>query len=311
MASAFHAAPTRKALIGFWLPTKDGLLFAWTEMLPATSGSTGIMPPATPGNIAVPQNTLAEKGDALVVQNFKNVSAELPPLQNPTFSPLQTKPNTVRGWAKNLSGQPLANVEVAVDCSVGGGFRTTHKARTNAQGLYELLLPIGVAEVVGADYDMEWDGETLTRRLAPASGEFTQFNAQDGHIENLVLKSASEYGANIRVLNNLPAGGTIQVTLTPQGATADGAPARPLVFRYPSGMAKSEIFFQFIPIAKYTLTAKLIEDGNELPLQVRPTFGDEPELKSSLPVTWESGIDYLSGKIGKSHLRAFQVVLEP
>jgi hypothetical protein len=250
-------------------------------------------------------------GDAVLVTNFKNVSAALPALKNPTFAPLQKKPRAVRGWAKDMSGKPLAGVEVAVHCSAGGGFRTTHKARTNAQGLYEVVLPVGVAEVVQADYKQTWNGQTFDRMLAPASGNFTQFNAQNGHVENLVLKSTGQYGANIRILHGLSEGGTIQITLAPQGTTADGAPARTLVFRYPSGIGTGETYLQFIPLAKYTISAKLLEDGEELPLRVRNTFGDDQELKASLPVKWESGYDALSGDTGESHLRAFQVVLEP
>lgn len=255
---------------------------------------------------------LPDLGDNVVlVTNFKNVSASLPALKNPTFAPSQKKPRVVRGWAKDMSGKPLAGVEVAVHCSAGGGFRTTHKGRSNAQGLYEVMLPAGVAEVVQADYKQTWNGQTFERRLGPASGNFTQFNAQNGHVENLVLKSTGEYGGNIRVLHGLSEGGTIQITLTPQGTTADGAPARTLVFRYPSGIGTGETFLQFIPVAQYSLSAKLLEDGEELPIRVRNTFGDDQQLKSSLPVKWESGYDAISGDTGNSNLRAFQVVLEP
>ena len=290
-------AAKNQTLLGTYIQSDDALVL-------------GLMPvqfKAAP--VAKP---LPDVGEGVVlVTNFKNVSAGLPALKNPTFAPLQPKPRTVRGWAKDMGGKALDGVEVAVQCSAGGGFRTTHKARTNAQGLYEVLLPAGVAEVVQADYQMTWNGQTFDRRLGAATGNFTQFNSAEGHVENLVLKAAGEYGGNIRVLQGLPEGGTIEITLQPQGTTADGAPARTLVFRYASGMRTGETFLQFIPLAKYTLSAKLIDSDETLPVRVRHTFGDDQELKTSLPVTWESGYDYLSGDTGKSNLRAFQVVLEP
>jgi hypothetical protein len=42
MVTALRTVPTRKALIGFWMPGDDALLLAWTEMLPATPASTTI-----------------------------------------------------------------------------------------------------------------------------------------------------------------------------------------------------------------------------------------------------------------------------
>jgi hypothetical protein len=93
----------------------------------------------------------------------------------------------------------------------------------------------------------------------------------------------------------------------------DGSTGRTFVYRYPSGIGTSEKFLNFLPLGRYTLTARLLDDGDVLPIRVANTFGsdEEREPKTSIQVNFESGYDALSGNTGKSRIRAFQVSLQP
>ncbi|HEX9995541.1 MAG TPA: hypothetical protein VGB45_00230 [Abditibacterium sp.] len=60
MVTALKATPNRKALIGFWAPSKDALVLAWTEMLPAKPKS-GSKAKTAPKPSAAPKPNTAPK----------------------------------------------------------------------------------------------------------------------------------------------------------------------------------------------------------------------------------------------------------
>lgn len=287
------------ALLGVWLQSQDTLALGLLPMEFKAKPKEAPLPDLGPG--------------VVLVKDFHESAKGMTPLPLPSFQAIARKPSMARGFAKDGSGKPLVGVDVAVEVSAGGGFRTTHHARTNAQGLYEVLLPAGVAKVVEAKANISFNGQTLELFLSPVKGETEQFDAQAGHVDNFVLRSSGEYGANIRVLHAMPEGGTIEITVAPQGRQMDGSQGHTFVYRYASGLPTEETFLEHIPVGRYQISARYLEDGDALPLRVRRTFGNEDETQpqASLPVEWVSGIDAISGHFGKSHLRAFQVTLVP
>lgn len=249
--------------------------------------------------------------NAVLVKNIDDTMTSLPRRALPTFPPLARKPRMVRGWLRDMGGRPIANAEVAVYSSVGGGFRTTHKARSNAQGLYEVLLPTGIAEVAQVDTDVSYNGQTFNLRLEPASGQARQFNGQNGHVENYVLRVAGTSGGTVRVLDNQEKG-VIEITLTPIGRQIDGSPGYTLVYRFDTGDYRSETYLNGMPLGRYNLTARLLDDGEALPLRAKRTVGNDT-LKSSLQIDFKPGFDYSSSNVNKSNFNvlAFEVILEP
>jgi hypothetical protein len=301
-AAYFQATNEAKgeSVLGAWLEDDDALAVA---LLPVEFKAKPKAKPL-PG---------VEGEGVVLVKDFTDSTKGLPAPKMPAFPRIAIKPGTVRGLAKDGGGKPIVGAQVVVHCSAGGGFRTSHKARTNAQGLYEVLLPTGIAEVVEAKANINYNGRKYEMSLHPVGGDFKQFEARKGHIQHLILRTSGEYGGNIRVLHGVPEGGTIEITVKPQGRQMDGSTGRTFVYRYPSGIGTGEKFLQFLPLGGYQITARLLEDGEALPLRVARTFGSEEETQpqSSLPVVFESGMDSLSGNTGKSGIRAFQVTLKP
>jgi hypothetical protein len=157
MVSALKSAPTSKALIGFWAPSKDALVLAWTEMLPAKTQSA---PPkatktkaATTSNTKTPTPALAAPSSPSSARTFDvdsnggvvNVMKGATP-KLPTFSTLEPKAGSVRGFVKDAAGKPIEGAVIGVRSSATGGFHSGAQGKTDAKGYYEIQVPWGAAE---------------------------------------------------------------------------------------------------------------------------------------------------------------------
>jgi hypothetical protein len=69
-----------------------------------------------------------------------------------------------------------------------------------------------------------------------------------------------------------------------------------------------------IPIGRYTMTAKVYDGEDSLPLRVRRTFrgddGEEPQLAVSLPVEFESDLKQHTLP-GQTNIRRFEATIHP
>jgi hypothetical protein len=291
-----------EALVGGWVPG-DGMLAL--ALLPVTFKAAA-KPAALPD---------VKTGEGVVlVQDINETMKGVAPPKTPVFPPMTRKPNTVRGLVKDGAGRPIAGAQVAVYSSAGGGFRTTHKAVSNAQGLYEVLLPVGVGEIAEATCKVRYNDQIYDLPLRQVGGQPVTFSGKDGSVANFVLQTWGEYGAALRVLDNVDKG-TIELTLTPQGKLLDGTAGRTFVYRYDSSTGSGENYLNGLPLGRYRLTARLLDDGEALPLRVGNTFGSEAEreLKDSLQVDFKPGYtfsEYNRGKNNKS-IQRFEVTLEP
>jgi hypothetical protein len=213
------------------------------------------------------------------------------------------------------AGRPIAGARIAVYASAGGGFRTTHKAVTDAQGAYEVPLPAGVGEVAEGTTKVSYSGKTFELPLRPVgSGAGSTFDTAKGHVQNFVLGTAGEFGGTIRLINVVDEG-IIEVVLTPDGPLLDGSAGRPLVFRFDAGETHSETYLNGIPLGRYTLKARLLDDGEALPLRAGRTFGTDAEraLGATLRVEFVPGYTFSQANPGKSNSRVayFEGVIKP
>jgi hypothetical protein len=292
------SAKAGKAVLGAWLESDDAL-------------ALGLLPVefvAPKAKAALP----AVAAGAFLVKDKNDFSKGLPAPKTPAFPKMAPKPGTVRGVALDGSGKPLANVEVAVHSSIGGGVRTTHKARTNAQGVYQVLVPAGIAEVVQADYKTTYNGDKHTLNLRPADGDWTQFNAAKGHVEHLILRTSGESGGTVLLRDNVE--GMVEVTLKPVGKLLDGSSGRTFVVRFDS-TGESDAYLNGIPLGRYQLSARLLEDGEDLPLRAAFFFGsdDEREPKSSVTFGFKPGYELQQYNPGKSSSNVVptRIMLQP
>jgi hypothetical protein len=262
-----------------------------------------------------------------VVKDFTDAGKGMPAPPTPSFAKMAPKPRTVRGMVKDGSGKPIAGARLVAWASAAGGFRTSIEGRSNAQGVYEMPLPIGICQVVNADCHVTYNGRDMLLPLHPADGERDEFDSRQGHIENFVLRtrgSANEtggtgqsYGAPMRILTwNTIEKSIIEVTLKPKRPLADGSAGKTLVFRWkaPAAGLSSETIIGGIPLGQYKLIAKLYDGEDALPLRARKTFrdgGDDPVYAPSLDVEFESENNGGRASLGRSGIKRFEVTLEP
>jgi hypothetical protein len=308
--SYFSATSTQRqqALVGVWIEGENRL-------------ALGVMPV----DFKAPRKAAALPSvggaNVVLVKDPRNAMKGIALQKNPTFPALARKPRTARGYAKFSDGKPIVGANLILWASAAGGFRTSVKGRTNAQGLYEIELPVGICEIVNADVKVNYNGVPYVLPLHPVDGEFDQFNSTSGGIEHLTLRTygpgkyadtspesgTNYYGGHLRLVpGNFGESGTVEVKLTPQGPLMGGVPGRTLVFRLPVG--PSEHYLNNVPLGRYTLTARLLDDGEALPIRVDKLFADKPS--ASVQVNFESEGGALAS-LSRSGVRRFDVVLQP
>lgn len=223
LVSVLRTTPTRKALIGFWVPSDDALILAWTEMLPAAtddaitsntdepddssdtvasdasddagSDDTASDEPAT--RIArapvSSQSTTSSQSAAGATtfsitgnKNYVNVMKTAMP-KLPSFPALSPKGGYVRGYVKDLKGKPLQGAVIGARSTSAGGFYSGASAKTDAKGYYEIQVPWGAAHFYAAGYTVDWGEGRAALGLHPADGEASSFATANGLVENWVL----------------------------------------------------------------------------------------------------------------------------
>lgn len=265
-----------------------------------------------------------------LVKDLKNATSGMPTALLPAFPKLVKKPGTVRGMVKDSKGKPIVGARIAAYSSAVGGFQTSANGTTNAEGIYEIPLPTGICYVGSAECRINYNGKKLLLPLHPVDGERDKFNSRDGHVENFVLRTSgastdgvstgqdatASYGAPMRInFSKIPETGVIEVTLKPTGVLLDGSIGKTLVFRWTVKSAPAEqVTLGGIPIGRYTLTAKVYDGEDTLPIRARKTFrgsdGEEPQLASSLSIEFEGDLEQHTLP-GQTNIRLYYVSLQP
>jgi hypothetical protein len=305
------SVPKKRAIIGFWIPSNESLILAWTEMLPTNSSSVNSPKTnnQTSSNASRPTNT--NDGSAKVVNVEKDaqwvnvMGNEMPRM--PQFPALAPKPNKVRGYVKDWAGKPLAGATLGIRASYFAGQYSGAQGTTDANGYYEFVVPKGSAHFYNAGYQIEWGDGVAGVALHPADGKVDSFTTADGGVENFVLLP---YGItsreNLQQSSHLPStfyggaiflnwysaeanndsappfavkeGAMLEVTLTPEGKMLDGSAGQTIVIR--KTMSISGAFrIHNIPIGRYRINIK----ANGKPLKIKdskqyvsPMFGMTP-----------------------------------
>ena len=279
---------------------------------------------AKPESDGLPE--IVTNANTVMVNDRNDAMKGQPQPKIPAFSTLARRPRTARGMVKDESGNPIVGAHIVVQASAAGGFRTDVSAQTNASGVYEIPLPIGVCQVVNADCNVQYNGQTYVLPLQAVNGERKYFNAQEGGVENFVLQTygpadpsavsvrpehgSNYYGGVVRLVwfhTDLPEGGTFELTLEPQGALLGSVPPRKLVFRV-ANKGLGEAFLNDVPIGRYTLRGKLYDKGDILPLRFKGLNSEE--IGTKMQVDFVPGQSQLAA-LGHSGVRRFDVLIKP
>ncbi len=286
----------RETLVGVWFDQET----TEKRLVLATARAAFKAPPKE-----VPLPNVADP-NALLVRDPNDAMRGAPGLKTPAFAKLVPKPGRVRGYVKDAAGKPLPGARVLVESSLAGGFATSVTAKTDQNGYYEAAVPQGSCRVSMSGYPVRYNGRTYAMPLHPADGECDYFASGKGHVENLVLRSwgvadplhveedpkysGYYYGGAVRVIwrvDDIGPGGTVEVTLTPQGPLLDGSKGRTLVFRLPNKHG-GDINLNDIPVGRYALTARLLDGGEATPIRARRARGEDAALADRLTVDFEA-----------------------
>jgi hypothetical protein len=224
----------------------------------------------------------------------------------PQFPKLQPKPGKVCGYVKDWTGKPLAGATIGVRSSYFAGYYSGGKAKTDANGYYELTPPKGSAQFYNAGCQIQHGEGVAALSLHPADGTMESWTTVDGKVENFVLLPygitsqenmqnnpqlpSSYYGGGIFLSwygveandDNAPdfaikEGSLVEITLTPEGKTLNGAAAHSFVIRKVAG-TYGELRIHNIPLGLYRISIKA--NGKAVKIKdtrkYNPLFGLNP-----------------------------------
>jgi hypothetical protein len=230
----------------------------------------------------------------------------------PAFPPLAKKPGYLRGYVKDIFGEPLAGAQIGLKSARLYDAYLAAAAETDAAGYYEIKIPAGGARFDYAGFVIPYSRGQAALGLHPADGALSEsYTAAAGGVENFVMLSygvadreearrngryrGNYYGGTLTLRyfiappgesggafgNMLAAGSEIVVTLKPVSIIADGRPvARAFEIRKKiEESSLGEFYLCNVPVGRYELTVRTA-DGRALSLkQKKPTdspFGIQP-----------------------------------
>jgi hypothetical protein len=222
----------------------------------------------------------------------------------PAFKATNVKPGTLKGYVKDIYGRPLPGAQIGVRSSIIGGGYSSASATSDANGFYEILLPVGNVEIWGAKYLMDYESAKAPVSLFPADSNLNSFNSTDGAVKNFVLLPygqgrpdqiskgpywpSSYLGAAIHLSYTLrtqslslpgsfPVGTIIVIKLTPLDLVhAD----EKVSFTIRKVIESNELYINNIPIGKYKIEVKLESGANILMrenINLKPLYGMKPK----------------------------------
>lgn len=262
--------------------------------------SQGQTTPIPYANLPLTQSTHQAGAQDVYVNVMGNTGPQLP-----SFASVPLKKGLLRGYVKNVWGQPVAGAYIGIRSTLVGGGYTMASATTNEKGYYQVEPPYGAVHFFAAGYVLGYGDGLATQGLYPADGTANDFASADGAVENFILLPYGRgdigawsgepwYGRNYfggslfisydiyedrwSPAGSLPANSTIEISLVPDGWLHDAREARSLTIRKQVGNA--HFYINNIPTGKYRIEAKLA-DGTILKmkasaLQQNSIFGMKP-----------------------------------
>jgi hypothetical protein len=253
--------------------------------------------------------------------DYVNVMGKEMP-EMPEFDDLSPKAGVVRGYVKDLNGNPLKGAQLGVRATAIGGAYSGSQGETDDDGYYEFEVPAGVAHFYNAGYGIDWGEDGLAAiGLHPADGKLDSFAANVGGVENFVLLpygitsrenvsqsphlASSYYGGSVyfnyytvSADDNYPAegslieGSVIEITLTPEGKKFEGSDPREFTIRKTISF-RGGFYINNLPLGSYRIAVKT---GQGQPLKMKlnkpqnSEFGITPtETDNSAVLTFAPG----------------------
>jgi hypothetical protein len=217
---------------------------------------------------------------------------EMPTL--PQFPAVSKKAGYIRGYVKDVLGEPMAGARLGLKSSRIYDAYAAASAETDANGYYEIKIPLGGARFDYAGFTSKIGRGSAALGLHPADGQLSEsYPATTGGVENFVMLPygiaaadgvtqnpryrSNYYGGTMLLryfispdgqLGMLKPGSEIVVTLAPVSVLADGNKfARSFEIRKRvEDSSIGEFFICNVPVGSYEITVK---QTNGKPLKMK------------------------------------------
>lgn len=255
-------------------------------------------------------------------EDYVNVMENFMP-RMPVFPKLQLKEGKMRGFVADLAGKPLKGAYIGVRSTLVGGSYSSASAETDENGYYEILVPLGAAEVWAAGYSITYGTGKAGIALYPADGKVESFESTKGLIENFVLltygladedtraespwSSGGYFGGSLYInytlgdpddiwaeKGSLPYDAEIEIKLIPDGQTLYGETK---TFTINKQVENRNFTINNIPVGLYTISVTL-KDGRQLKLRqtgpyvsLYPHHGLKPKEAVGSAKVWFTPMD--------------------
>jgi hypothetical protein len=225
----------------------------------------------------------------------------------PEFDNLSAKPGKVRGYVKDLDGNPLKGARLGVRSTAVGGYYSGSQGETDSDGYYEFSVPAGVAHFYNAGYAIDWGEEGLAALgLHPVDGKLDSFASTTGGVENFVLLpygitsrentaqnghlASTYYGGSIYLHyygaeagdanpmpGTIPIGSVVEITLVPEGEMYLGAEPQQFTVRKTVGYGGG-FYIHNLPLGRYRISMKTSR-GERIKMELNKPRSSEYGIK--------------------------------
>jgi len=208
----------------------------------------------------------------------------------PAFPSAQRKELKLLGYVADLHGKPLEGAYIGLRSP--GTVYIAASAITNANGYYEVSIPLGGADIYAAGYTIDYGAGRAAMSLYPTDGRVALTDPGAGVVKNFVLlsygladanKRASEpwssagyFGGSLRFdysiydpmwnTNGMPAGAEVEIKLVPQANSTLYGETKSFTVVKKIGNGNGNFVLNNIPVGTYDITMKL-KDGREVHME--------------------------------------------
>lgn len=238
--------------------------------------------------------------------DYVNVMGDEMPAM-PQFPAVSKKAGYIRGYVKNVTGEPLAGAKLGLKSARIYDAYAAASAETDANGFYEIKIPLGGARFDYAGYSLKTNRGSAAVGLHPADGQLSEsYPAATGGVENFVMLPygiadsedvtnnpryrSNYYGGTLLLryfisesgqLAMLTPGSEIVIMLAPVSLLADGNNlARAFEIRKRvENSSIGEFYICNVPVGRYEIA---VQQANGKPLKMKQknpidsVFGIQP-----------------------------------
>jgi hypothetical protein len=217
------------------------------------------------------------------------------PAATDTVPATNAEAGVITGRVTTEPGEPIGGAELRIVGYTGGDTlgRDIETVTSGNDGVYRYEAGNGLYEVLGVA-PIEFDGKTYLFDLEPVDGGCEQEFSEAGIVEDMVVRLTGmspcnqagdptnylEYhGANVQLSDQLAGSyasdAVVEFILEPATPLADGSPSETLTLRRTIdalqtsfGPLESTWVLHDIPLARYDVSASIVDGGTRVPLQV-------------------------------------------